>query len=398
MPSFKHIITSFFVILTICFLSQKTAIAAPVTVNKISFNSKNTLEISVSRKSDFKIFTLKNPPRLVIDIADGKLTASSKKPKLPSFTKSFRNQRESTSLRLVFDLNQSVSVTKTRFEKVKQQNNGKIIAEISGIKTSKKTTPNPGNFIFNKVVEFDTTTIKKAKKAAKKKRLPIIVIDSGHGGKDPGTIGRFARTREKNVTLAYAKELGRQLIRSKRYKVYLTRDTDIFIPLKKRVAIARRRKADLFISLHANAIASPKTSGFSIYTLSERSSDKQAELLARKENRAGIISGVNFSGASKDIMKTLIDLSQRESMNGSSRFASTAVKSMKKSGVNILQNTHRFAGFAVLTAPDMISVLIELGYLSNKREERLLNSLGYKRKVATNLVKAIDEYFSKNKI
>jgi N-acetylmuramoyl-L-alanine amidase len=227
--------------------------------------------------------------------------------------------------------------------------------------------------------------------------MPIIVIDSGHGGKDPGTIGTFARTKEKNLTLSYAKELGKQLINTKRYKVYLTRDDDNFIPLHKRVQIARKKKADLFISLHANAIGDSQVAGFSIYTLSEKSSDKQAELLAQKENRVDIINGMNFSGASQDIMKTLIDLSQRDSMNGSARFANIAIKSIKSSEINILQNTHRFAGFAVLTAPDMISVLIELGYLSSKEEEKLLNSLTYKRKVAESLTKAIDEYFSKNK-
>lgn len=267
---------------------------------------------------------------------------------------------------------------------------------------------NLNDFISAKVEEFDVSTKKVANpdgtskyvvtKTPKVKRIPTIVIDAGHGGKDPGTIGNFARTKEKDITLAYSKELGKQLINTKRYKVYLTRDTDIFLPLKTRVEKARKRKADLFISLHVNAIDDHGVYGFSIYTLSETSSDKQAELLAQKENRADIISGVDFSGASRDIMKTLIDLSQRESKNSSSRFANICISSVRNSETKILQNTHRFAGFAVLTAPDMASVLIELGYLSNKQEEKLLNSLSYKRKIAESLVKAIDEYFKKNRI
>jgi N-acetylmuramoyl-L-alanine amidase len=186
-------------------------------------------------------------------------------------------------------------------------------------------------------------------------------------------------------------------MKEKKYKVYLTRDEDIFLPLKTRVEKARKRKADLFISIHVNSIDDKSVSGFSIYTLSETSSDKQAELLAQKENRADIIDGVNFNGASRDIMKTLIDLSQRESKNNSSNFANIAIRGIKNSEIKILQNTHRFAGFAVLTAPDMASTLIELGYLSNKQEEKLLNSLSYKRKIAESLVKAIDEYFKQTK-
>jgi N-acetylmuramoyl-L-alanine amidase len=418
MLNLKHIKAGLYIALAqgflLCFLSQNAA--AETLIKKVKFTEGNFLEISLSQKTGFKIFTLESPNRLVVDVSDADLEKPDEKITLPPFISSMRSRKNNESLRLVFDLNQKITIQKVRFEKVKNQEVGKITAEIIGI--SKVPQINE-NTILNKVAEFDVKTekvvnedgtakyvVKKIPKDPSTKittqkniltKLPVIVIDSGHGGKDPGTIGNFARTKEKNITLSYAKELGKQLMNTKRYKVYLTRDDDIFIPLKQRVEIARRKKADLFISLHANAIGDFDVAGFSIYTLSEKSSDKQAALLAQKENRADIIHGVNFSGASQDIMKTLIDLSQRETMNGSARFASTAVKSMKNSDINILQNTHRFAGFAVLTAPDMISVLIELGYLSNKQEEKLLNSLGYKRKVAESLVKAIDEYFSKNK-
>ncbi len=435
MLNLKHIKAALLIALAMCFLSQKIwAQDEVVALQKIKFTENNRLEITLSKKTNFEIFTLENPPRLVIDVTNGNIDKL-EKTVLPAFVTSIRSKNNPNSLRLVFDLNQKITIQKVHFEKVKKENFGKIIAEIVGVKKLPKTattapqdapqavkiepqttTDNPANFISSKVEEFDVQTEKvtnpdgSTKYVVKKipknlefknnavlKKLPVIVIDSGHGGKDPGTIGTFARTKEKNLTLSYAKELGKQLINTKRYRVYLTRDTDIFIPLKKRVDIARKKKADLFISLHANAIADSDVAGFSIYTLSEKSSDRQAELLAQKENRADIINGVNFSNASADVMKTLIDLSQRDTMNGSSRFASIAVKSIKNSEINILQNSHRFAGFAVLTAPDMLSVLIELGYLSNKDEEKLLNSLIYKRKVAESLTQAIDEYFAKNK-
>jgi N-acetylmuramoyl-L-alanine amidase len=425
MYNLKHIKASLFIALAMCFVASKTwGEIAEVKIKKIGFNAKNQLEIFISDKSEFKIFTLENPSRLVVDIANADFEKATYQPAIPAFATSFRSRKGNGSLRLVFDLNQKISVQKTNFEK------GKITAELVGIESGAQTTAVTkvktiikNDAISDKVQEFEVQTeriinpdgsakyiVRKIPKGANYEtnavstktsavlqRMPIIVIDSGHGGKDPGTIGTFARTKEKNLTLSYAKELGKQLINTKRYKVYLTRDDDNFIPLRKRVQIARKKKADLFISLHANTIADSQVAGFSIYTLSEKSSDKQAELLAQKENRVDIINGMNFSGASQDIMKTLIDLSQRDTMNGSARFANIAIKSIKSSEINILQNTHRFAGFAVLTAPDMISVLIELGYLSSKEEEKLLNSLTYKRKVAESLTKAIDEYFSKNK-
>ncbi len=393
------------------------------SVQEINFTKDGSLKISLSKKTDFKIFALENPNRLVVDIANCALEKPATTFSFPSFVKSFRTKSDGDSLRIVFDLENKISVKKTKFERSKDENKGNITAEISGLKNNEVSDKNSSkadqDFILSKVAQFDVETrkidnpdgtskfvIKKiprpdndilaAQNSGKKSsRMLTIVIDAGHGGKDPGTIGTFARTKEKNLTLSYAKELGKHLLKTGRYRVFLTRVDDTFIPLRQRVEIARKKKADLFVSIHANAAANSEAQGFSIYTLSETSSDKQAELLAQKENRADIINGVNFSGASEDIVKTLIDLSQRESKNSSSRFAASAVNSMKNSQINILQNTHRFAGFAVLTAPDMASVLIELGYLSNKHEEDLLNSLPYKRKVAIGLTKAIDNYFSK---
>jgi N-acetylmuramoyl-L-alanine amidase len=399
------------------FCANDILAANKALVKSVEFDNNNQIQLLVSEKVNYKAFTLKNPDRLVIDIFDAELEDKDYRPKLSFFTTSFRSRQNDESLRLVFDLNQEIKIQKIKFGKVKNQNYSNIIITVIADKKI-ANTPQPQvkiekkapsqDFINQKAEEFDVSSKKvinpdgSAKyvvtKTPKPKKIPIIVIDAGHGGKDPGTIGSFARTKEKNITLSYAKELSKQLANTKKYKVYLTRGDDFFIPLKQRVEKARKIKADIFISLHANAAADESVSGFSIYTLSEKSSDKQAELLAQKENRADIIAGLNFVGASQDIMKTLIDLSQRESKNSSAIFASTAINSIRKSGIEILQNTHRFAGFAVLTAPDMASTLIELGYLSNKEEEQKLNSLSYKRKVAKSLVEAVEEYFSKNKI
>ncbi len=391
-------------------LQNKVFAAEKAQLRKVQFSKNNQIEIILSQKTDFKVFTLQNPERLVVDFALTQLEKKNIEIALPNFVKSHRNTTNPQSLRLVFDLNQKIFLGKSYFQGSKNGREEVLLINISGFSEQSKSLEKESEaqkFILKKIEEFEEYegsakyVVKKSDtenlKANIIKKTPVIVIDSGHGGKDPGTIGNFARTKEKNITLSYAKELGKQLSNTGRYKVYLTRDDDRFIPLKKRVEIARKKKADLFISLHANSISDESVYGFSIYTLSEKSSDKQAELLAQKENRADIISGINFSNASQDIMKTLIDLSQRETMNGSSRFSSMVIKSMQQLDVENLENTHRFAGFAVLTAPDMASVLIELGYLSNKEEEKLLNSLSYKRKIAIGLTMAIDEYFAKNK-
>ncbi|MBM5782017.1 MAG: N-acetylmuramoyl-L-alanine amidase [Pelagibacterales bacterium] len=383
-----------FVVLVTLFSQNFSAFAdqSKNLVKKIEFSQSGNLEILLSKKindsSEFKIFTLKNPDRIVIDLFNSDFENKNYQPNFPSFISGMRTSLNKEGiLRIVFDSKKTLSL-ETSKTSIKQNSQTSIITKITGLTENdlKVISTSKSNKEGQKVNSYK---IKPSKK--------IIVIDAGHGGKDPGTIGLYARTKEKNITLSYAKELKKQLYNTGKYKVYLTRENDHFIPLKKRVEKSRKLKADLFISLHANSIDDSVTSGFSIYTLSETSSDKQAQLLAQKENRADIIAGIDFEGASKDIMKTLIDLSQRDSMNNSSRFANIVITSVRNSGVKVLQNTHRFAGFAVLTAPDVASVLIELGYLSNKNEEGQLNSLLYKRKIANSLAEAIDKYFSQLK-
>lgn len=237
-------------------------------------------------------------------------------------------------------------------------------------------------------------------KSPQKKKVPppatpkkVIVIDPGHGGQDPGTISRKG-ILEKNVTLAFAKELAQLLNQTKGYKAYLTRDRDVFIKLRERVNIARKRNADLFISLHADSHPKPDTRGLSIYTLSHIASDKEAERLAAKENKADLFGGLDLSSEVPEVASILIDLTKREVMNFSALLAHKVVSTLS-ARVQLLGRTHRFANFAVLRALDHPAVLIELGYLSNKQDEKLLNSPSYRKKVAKGLVDAIDTFFMK---
>jgi N-acetylmuramoyl-L-alanine amidase len=221
----------------------------------------------------------------------------------------------------------------------------------------------------------------------------IIVIDAGHGGVDPGTIG-VSGTYEKHVTLAMARELKKQLEATGRFKVVLTRDRDVFIRLRDRVQIARDAKAELFISIHADTIKNKAIRGPAVYTLSEKASDLEAAELADQENKADLIAGIDLSHETPEVTNILIDLAQRESMNESARFAAALIDQLKAT-TTVLRNTHRFAGFAVLKAPDVPSVLLELGFLSNPVDEKSLRSQAYRGQLASAVTKALEAHFAR---
>ncbi len=222
--------------------------------------------------------------------------------------------------------------------------------------------------------------------------LPLVYIDPGHGGPDPGTIGHSG-TYEKNVTLAVAQELERELLATGRYRVKLTRRSDMFVALRERFEMARVDHADIFISLHADSSFVGDPRGLSVYTLSETSSDAEAAALAAKENKADLIAGMDLTKQSTAVTSILIDLAQRETKNQSAHFAELLVNELGRVTM-LLPNTHRFAGFAVLKAPDIASVLIEMGYLSNVQDEALLLSGAHRAKLAGAMLRAIDGYFA----
>ena len=221
----------------------------------------------------------------------------------------------------------------------------------------------------------------------------VIAIDPGHGGVDPGVIGQSG-VLEKDITLRTARILKRRLERSGRYRVILTRDRDVFIRLRDRIAIARKHDADLFVSLHADSIRRAGIRGLSVYTLSEKASDKEAAELADKENKADLIAGIDLSAETPEVTDILIDLAQRETMNESVRFAAELVQELRRVS-KLLRKTHRFAGFAVLKAPDIPSVLIEMGFLSNRQDERALRQEGYRTQIADSVAQAINHYFER---
>ena len=224
--------------------------------------------------------------------------------------------------------------------------------------------------------------------------LLLVVIDAGHGGHDPGAISPHGGQLEKDVTLAIAKSVRNEILKSGRVRVALTRDTDKFIVLQDRFQLARKLRADLFISIHADSAESPEATGGTVYTLSEVASDREAQRLAARENKANIINGVNLGGADANVSSILIDLTQRETMNVSADFAKLLLREAAPN-MRIRGNSHRFASFIVLKAPDTPYVLFETGYLSNEADVTFLASQSGQGKVARALANAIQVHFAR---
>ena len=220
-----------------------------------------------------------------------------------------------------------------------------------------------------------------------KPRPKLIALDPGHGGSDPGALGPKG-LQEKNVVITVARELQAQLQAGGHYRVMLTRAGDTFVALRERVARAEQAKADLFLSIHADSHPDPDVRGASIYTLSEEASDREAAALAAREN------GGPMNLPSGSVARTLVAMAQRGTGNDSRRFADGVVTTFSKSGLRLLPRSHRQAGFAVLTSPDIPAALVELGYLSNAQDSKLLTVRQHQMALARALRASIDAHFA----
>jgi len=220
----------------------------------------------------------------------------------------------------------------------------------------------------------------------------LVVLDAGHGGKDPGAIG-ISGTYEKSVALAAAYELRRQLEASGRYRVEMTRERDVFIPLEGRVGFAEARGAALFVSMHADALIDHGVRGASVYTLAPTASDPQTAQLAERENSADRFAGPQYHGLSPVVAGILASLVRRETRLGSARLARDLVGNMDPA-VPMLPNPARHAGFVVLKAADIPSVLVEMGFMSNPQDEAALLRADHRARVAAAMKRAVDAYFA----
>lgn len=378
-----------------------TVAAAPVGQVKdvrIGAHSDYTrFVVEMDKVTAYQVFTLANPYRVVIDMPeldwkghDGKGTGLVKGYRYGLF-------RPGVS-RIVIDAQKAVSIQKHFFLPPKGDSGARLVLDLKPVTadafagSNRKVSSKTWSTYVAKLDDVDPAA-EVATPAPSVQQKPLVVIDPGHGGPDPGAIGGRG-TYEKKVTLAVAKAVKKKLEASGRYRVLLTRDKDFYIPLRKRYQIAEDSKASLFISLHADKIERKSVRGASIYTLSEKASDVEAAKLAANENKSDLIVGVDLKGYDKVVARTLLDFEQRATMEQSWHFAEMAVKDLGKE-IALLRNTHRFAGFAVLKSPTVPSVLIEMGYLSNRKDEKLLNSPAQHKRIGTALLRAVDAFFDR---
>ncbi len=394
------------------------AASAVVTDIRVAGQGQSTrVVLEFTKALSFRVFKLNDPYRVVIDMPEVGWRLPPKP--LPVRTGLYNKLRyglhKPGASRVVIDLTRPSKVTLARLLKPSSGRGHRLVIDLQAttrsafIKTLKVSeiliradsamalaapSAAPLKRAAKPTAETARFNLAPRKPALRQERQRyVIALDPGHGGADPGTIS-VSGAYEKHITLAMARAIRVELEKTGRFRVMMTRDRDIFIRLRDRIARAREAGADLFISLHADSIANSAISGPSVYTLSEKASDQEAAALAEKENRADLIVGMDLSNESREVTNILIDLAQRESMNQSARFAEVLIRELKRR-TKVLRNTHRFAGFAVLKAPDIPSVLVELGFLSNKRDEWALRNGGYRRKLATGFAGSIAGYFAR---
>lgn len=373
------------------------AVGVASTIRVHDHASHTRLVLELSENIEFSVFSLADPYRIVADLPELDWTIEGNA--LPAPTGVIKAVRyglfQAGNARIVLDLESPAGVKNAFVLPATGETPYRFVVDLE--KTSREkflAGAGPQHRIGRlAAVAGKPAPAKAVTESAPRdpNRKKLIVIDPGHGGVDPGTIG-LSGIYEKALTLAAAKQLKSRLEATGRYRVKLTRDRDISLELAERREIARTAEADLFISLHADSIADKSIRGLSVYTLSEKASDREAEELAEQENKADSIIGVDLSHESQEVRHILVDLAQRESMNLATKLADRLIGELRREAT-LLRNGHRFARFAVLKSPDVPSVLIEMGYLSNRQDETALKSEGYRSKLMAAVVRGVDAHF-----
>ena len=347
--------------------------------------------IDLSRKIELRAFTLADPYRVVIDVPQVTFKLPAKAGEAGrGLVKAFRYGLVMPGgSRIVLDLTKPVRIEKAFVLDAAEGQPARLVLELAAIDRDtflrtlaldQKPPPPPARYDRDAPSRGDPR--------------PIVVLDPGHGGIDHGTRASSGET-EKSIVLDFALLLRDQIEKTGRYRVVMTRNDDSFVPLGERVRIARTRNAALFISIHADALRSGEgeAQGASIYTVSDTASDAEAARLAENENRADVIAGIDLSHEPDDVADILIDLAQRETKTFSAHFAKTMVGELKNVA-RLHKHPLKSAGFKVLKAPDVPSVLLELGYVSSKDDLKQLTSGAWRNRTAASIVQAIDTFFS----
>lgn len=409
----------------ILFMICSNAWSANIQAMRLSqAGSETRLVIDLDKAFQYEVFSLANPARLVVDIKETLQTSPIIIPKLldsPIQAIRYAN-REKNTLRLVLDLRNIVSFeSRTLAPKADYLHRLVIDLHDSGnaqavrpVTLTKPQTNKPITSVAKPQATIVTQTrqeqspakpteiivptpvinVSKSKKSMARRDI-IIAIDPGHGGQDSGAVGRHG-TKEKDIVLAISKRLAKIVNAEPGMRAYLTRDTDTFISLRQRIKRARDNKADMFISIHADAFKDAKARGASVFVLSERgASSEAAQMLANKENAADLAGGISLEDKDDMLASVLLDLSQTASLEASLEVANTVLAGLKRVG-NVHKKHVESAAFVVLKSPDIPSLLVETAFVSNPDEERKLNTPSHQDKIARAILSGISNYFQRN--
>ena len=349
--------------------------------------------VDLSQKIDLAAFTLADPYRVVIDLPQVTFKLSAKAGEQSrGLVKAFRyGLIMQGGSRIVLDTKGPVRIDKAFALDAADGQPARLVLDLSPTdRDSFKRTIS----LENRSPRSSSVKPSEAAPQAAGDTRPLIVLDPGHGGIDNGTKAASGEM-EKDLVLQFALTLRAKLEHSGKYRVAMTRSDDTFIPLAERVRFARAHGAALFVSVHADAIPrrEGQAEGATVYTLSEHASDAEAARLAEAENKADVIAGVDLTAEPGDVANILVDLAQRETKTYSAQFARTLVGELKATA-RLHKNPMKAAGFKVLTAPDVPSVLVELGYMSTKDDLKLLTSTAWQTKTAAALSQAVDTFFT----
>lgn len=374
-----------------CAAPQEFPVATEIRVG--GDDQQTRFVVDLTRKVDLRAFTLADPYRVVVDLPQVTFALPPKAGESGrGLVKAYRfGLVMMGGSRIVLDTTKPVRIEKSFVLDARDGQPARLVLDLVAIDRASFMRALPEA----KSPRADPARAPREAPAASSDPRPLIVIDPGHGGPDTGTKGAGGDIEEKTIVLEFGLLLRDQIEKSGKYRVAMTRTEDVFIPLDERVRFARQRQASLFISLHADWLSRREgdANGASIYTLSDTASDAEAARLAEAENKADVIGGMDLRNEPSEVADILFDLAQRETKTFSHQFARTLAGEMKSS-IRLHRNPLKSAGFKVLRAPDVPSVLVELGYVSNRNDLKLLMSEAWRARAAATIVQAVEAYFS----
>lgn len=366
-------------LLSILFLALFPALAQSATTIKDvrlwSEEGRTRIVLDLNKPAEHNIFTLRSPDRLVVDLKDSRISNGLKSFPVGGAIAAIRTGLSSNGqLRVVLDLNRTVR--------------------------SRSFSAGPNKKYGDRLVidlhdEGDIKAVKRADQEYVAGRDIVIAVDPGHGGKDPGAVGR-ARTKEKDVALAVSRRLAARIDAEPGMKAILVRNGDYYVDHRERMEIARRQKADLFVSIHADAVDDRRARGASVYVLSTKgASDEAAKRLAQRENASEQVGGISLSDKDEVLASVLLDLSQNAALSASLDAGSEVIRQLARVG-RVHKRKVQQAGFLVLKSPDVPSILVETAYISNPDEEKKLRSREHQDKLANAILAGVRSYFYAN--